>query len=255
MNTVTLISDFGGKDHYVAAVKGALLSTVNELRIVDITHQVPAFDIIRAAHLLRNSYPYFPKGTLHIASVNPFTEQPQQYIALCMEDHFFIAPNNGLLSILFDPPEKEVYELEIAETGSFILPGLLAKASAHLFSGKPLHEIGLPVRHFEKRFQLQPVISHNQIRGIVLHIDHYGNAVTNISRDLFEEVRNGRKFEVYFKRHEPITHIVSNYSEMEVGYPLCLFNSAGLLEIALNCDHAASMLGLKPDDSVQVEFF
>ena len=115
-------------------------------------------------------------------------------------------------------------------------------------------EIGLPVMEVERRIALQPVISTAQIRGSVIYIDHYENVIVNVQEELFERVRNGRDFQLFFKRHDPIVCMSNHYHDVNIGETLCLFNEAGYLTIAINMGKAASLLGLKLDDMVQIDF-
>lgn len=253
MQLVTLTTDFGLDDYYVAMLKGAMLQRQPGLNIIDITHRVKPYDIVQGAFVLKNSFDSFPAGTLHLITVD---NSPGQFsfIAFSYRGHYFIGPDNGIFSLMFGELPSQVYRLE-HETGSpFPLKNVLAEAVDHLCSGKPIFEIGLPAGETERRIALQPVISTSQIRGSVIYVDHYENAVVNVPKDLFEKVRNERNFALFFKRHDPITQLSRHYGEVPVGETLCLFNSAGFLEIAINMGKASSLLGLKLDDMVQIDF-
>jgi S-adenosylmethionine hydrolase len=225
-----------------------------DLRIVDITHLVKPYDIVQGAFVLKNSFDSFPPGTLHIITVNNSPEQ-FSFIAFSHLGHVFIGPDNGIFSLMFGDLPSGVFRLEHDLDSPFPLKEVLAGAVDHLCAGKPIFEIGLPARETERRIALQPVISTSQIRGSVIYIDHYENAVVNVPKDLFEKVRNERRFALFFKRHDPITRLSRHYSDVSVGETLCLFNSAGFLEIAINMGKASSMLGLNLDDMVQVDFY
>lgn len=254
MQIVTLTTDFGLEDYYVAMLKGAMLQGSPELRIVDITHLVKPYDIVQGAFILKNAFDSFPQGTLHIITVNNSPEQ-FSFIAFSHQGHIFIGPDNGIFTLMFGDLPAQVFRLEHDDSSPFPLKEVLADAVEHLSAGKPLFEIGLPAGETERRIALQPVISTSQIRGSVIYIDHYENAVVNIPRELFEKVRNDRRFALFFKRHDPITRLSRHYNDMPVGETLCLFNSAGFLEIAINMGKASSMLGLNLDDMVQVDFY
>lgn len=253
MKPVTLTTDFGSQGYYLAALKGAILEESPDLQLVDISHQVKPYDIVQGAYILKNAYHHFPKGTIHLISVDNLSA-PLSLIAFQQDGHFFIGPDNGIFSLVFDQLSQEIYRLERPIGNHFPLNPMASQAIAHIFSGKPLVEIGLPVANPERRIALQPVISTSQIRGSVIYIDHYENAIVNIQQDLFEKVRNKRRFQLFFKRHDPITQLSGNYHDVPIGETLCLFNSAGYLTIAINMGKAASLLGLKIDDMVQVDF-
>jgi len=253
MAIVTLTTDFGQKGYYVAALKGALLNEVADLQLFDISHLVKPYDIVQGAFILNNAYHHFPDNTIHLVAINN-TSAPLALIAFRHQGHYFIGPDNGIFSLIFDPMPKEVYQLP-SDTGTpFPLNSVFGEAVAHLANGKPLLEIGLPLKDVERRIALQPVISTSQIRGSVIYIDHYGNVVVNVKKEFFEKVRNKRRFKLYFKRHDPIEHLSRNYHNVPIGETLCLFNDAGYLMIAINMGQAASLLGLKMDDMVQVDF-
>lgn len=254
MPIVTLTSDFGLADYYVAVIKGALLCENQNLTIVDITHNVKNYDIVQGAFVLKNAYSSFPKETIHILSVNNFYNKKYCFLAVRYEDHYFIGPDNGIFSLLFDEKPEDVYELEFGKKSDFPLKDIFSKAVGHLSNGLPFNEIGIKVDEIEQRISFQPVINKSQIRGTVIHVDNYENVIVNITKDLFDQVCENRKFAIFFKRFDPIQKIHKNYADIAVGERLCFFNSAGYLEIAINMGKASSMLGLNVDDSIQIDF-
>lgn len=253
MPLITLTTDFGEAGYYAPALKGCLLRRNPELNIVDVSHQVKPYDIVQAAFVLRNAYPNFPSGTVHLMCVDN-SSQPLSLIAFEKDGHFFVGPDNGVFSLVFSEMPKKCFRLPLLRNSAFPLNEALADAVEHLTFGKPLVEIGLPAGEVERRIALQPVLSTSQIRGSVIFIDGHDNAIVNVRRPLFEKVRNGRAFRLYFKRHDPITKLSLNYHDVPVGEVLCLFNAADHLEVAINMGRAASLLGLKMDDMVQIDF-
>ncbi len=254
MPVVTLTSDFGLTDYYVAVIKGALLGQNQNLNIVDITHNVKNYDIVQGAFVLKNAYSGFPKESIHIISVNNFYSKNYCFLAARFDDHYFIGPDNGIFSLLFSEKPQDIYELEYDKTSVFPLKDIFSKAVGHITNGLPFNEIGIKVDEIEERISFQPVINKAQIRGTVIHIDHYENVIVNITKDLFEQVGNKRKFSIFFKRFDPIQKVYKNYADVPIGQRLCFFNSAGYLEIAINMGKASSMLGLNIDDGVQIDF-
>lgn len=254
MQIVTLTTDFGLDDYYVAMLKGAMLQRNPALKIVDITHKVKPYDIVQGAFVMKNSFDSFPPGSLHIVTVNNSSEE-FSFIAFSHLGHYFIGPDNGIFSLMFSDLPEQIFRLDHDADSPFPLKNVLAEAVDHLSSGKPIFEIGMPAGDTERRIALQPVITTSQIRGSVIYIDHYDNAVVNVPKDLFEKVRNQRSFALFFKRHDPITKLSHHYNDVPVGETLCLFNSASFLEIAINMGKASSMLGLKLDDVVQIDFY
>lgn len=255
MLNITLTTDFGSKDYYAAVPKGAFLRRRDDLRLIDVSHQIPEFDIVRAAFAVKNVWPGFPEGTIHVIAVNNFYEKNFRFLALARGGHFFLAPDNGVLSLIFnDLRTDEVRVLDFPEGSPFPLSDIFADAVGHLALGLDFEKIGAPTQAISQRITLQPVTLPNHIRGAVIHVDHFENVVLNVSRELFEKVGNGRDFSLFYKRNDPISRLSANYCDVPIGEPLCLFNSAGLLEIAINMGRAASLLGLKQEDVVQLDF-
>lgn len=251
---ITLTTDFGLRDYYAATIKASLLSQIPQAQLVDITHLVPPHDIVKAAYLLKNAFRNFPDNTIHIVSVNNDQSGESSLLLAKVEEHFFLVPDNGIISLLFNQGLDQIYRIPKIAVEQNILKNIYATVCRHIIENGKLEEIGQQVKEFEQRITLKPVISTSQIRGSVIHIDHYENVIVNISKSLFEKVGHGRPFEIYFKRHDPVRFISQHYQEVPVGDTLCLFNTADQLEIAISMGKAASMLGLNVDDTIQIDF-
>ena len=254
MTVITLTTDFGIKDHYTALVKGAILRRIPGVCIVDITHNIQHFNIVQAAYIFRSSWAAFPEGTVHFIGVNDLPKAARQFLLVAYQGHFFIAPDNGILPMALGSGLGTYYSLPWPQDSKFPIAELLGHSAAQLAVGLPPEEVGTAVGFPAQRIGLQPVVQQDQIRGSVIYLDHYENVVLNIDRDIFEQTGRQRPFALYFKRHDPLTVLSSTYGDKPIGEPLCLFNSAGLLEIAINMGRAASLLGLKVDDTVQIDF-
>ncbi|HHM21463.1 MAG TPA: hypothetical protein ENJ20_05510 [Bacteroidetes bacterium] len=253
MAIVTLTTDFGLEGYYPGVLKGVILNENPDVQLVDITHGIKPYDIVQAAFVLNNTCHTFPPGTVHLVSVDN-RPAPLSLMAFEQDGHFFIGPDNGLFSLMFGELPHPVYRVPLPKGDPFPFSRGSAGAIAHITAGKPLVELGLPVAEPLRRIALQPVTSPSQIRGSVIYTDHYGNVIVNIRQELFEKVRNKRRFRLFFKRHDPIVQLSRNYHDVPVGETLCLFNDAGFLTIAINMGRAAGLLGLKPDDMVQIDF-
>lgn len=254
MTIVTFTSDFGYQDYYTSIIKGAMLQRQRRLHFVDITHNVKNYDIVQAAFIFKNAWQNFPEGTIHVLSINDFYSEKKTFLAIQHQGHYFVGPDNGLFWLIFEQMPEAVYELPLATWSGFMLKDIFADAVKHITTQKDFSKIGTKREEIVQRISLQPVISHAQIRGSVIHIDNYDNVIVNITRQLFEQVSNNRPFELYFKRHDPITRLCENYYDVPVGEALCLFNSADCLEIAINMGRAATLLGLHVEDVVQIDF-
>lgn len=258
MSIITLTTDLGLNDHYVGAVKGSILSLCPDARILDITHNIPAFDILQAAFTLKNSYHYFPKGSIHIMGVNPESEQNAEFVAIEYKDHYFIGANNGVFSLIFDQlPEKVVQLNLLAEDAylSFPTKDIFTRAACHIAKGGTLEMIGKPIENILEKTSFQAVSIGNLIKGMVMHIDNYGNIITNIEESFFKSFAQHREFMIDFRSGDyDITSISQYYNDVPEGEKLALFSSSGLLEIAINKGHAASLLGIKYGDLIRIEF-
>lgn len=255
MQLVTLTTDFGTQDFYTGALKGALLSRTPGLSLIDISHDIKPFDIVQGAFVVQNIWPEFPEGTIHLIGVNCVYGQGYRFVAARHNGHFFLAPDNGVLTLLFariDPTDLRNLSADPAE--HFAVKNIFADAVAHLADGKPFEALGEYAAPLLERISIQPVITPTRIRGTVIHVDNFENVVVNIRREVFEKTLNGRDFSLFFKRNDPITKLSGNYCDVPVGEQLCLFNAAGFLEIAVNMGRAATLLGLKVEDVVEVVF-
>ena len=255
MQIITLTTDFGIQDSYVAMLKGAILCECADLHFIDITHNVKNYNIVQAAYSIKHTYPNFPKGTIHIVSVNNFYSSSPVYMIMEYDGHFFIGPDNGVFSLVFPSQPESCYLISyhILEISTF--KNTYAKAVGHIAKGLPLEELGVKMEEITQRFSLQPITGETLIRGSVIHIDHFENVVLNITKELWVRYNYYRRFALFFKRHDPINELSTTYADVPIGENLCLFNSANHLEIAINMGKAASMLSLEIEDTVRVEFF
>ncbi|MEZ4983994.1 MAG: SAM-dependent chlorinase/fluorinase [Saprospiraceae bacterium] len=253
---VTITSDFGWRDFYLARIKGSILKQTPNARIIDISHDVSNYNIVEAAYLFGAAWQAFPVGTIHIVSVNDFDQPEQPMLVFQHEGHFFIGPDNGVFSLVFDQQPSSIYSIDTADIApdNFPLAAVFAKAAGHLAQDLPVGGLGGAVEKWLERIALRPVTGPNHIRGAVIYIDKFENVILNIDRAVFDAVGRGRPFELYFKRHSPIKGISQHFHDVAIGEVLCRFNASDRLEIAINMDKAASLLGLKIDDTVQVDF-
>jgi S-adenosylmethionine hydrolase len=256
MPLVSLISDFGTKDHYVAVLKACLLRRNLNTTIVDITHEIQPFDIVQGAFILKNSWNQFPAGTVHIAAINLFFAERNEFIAFERDGHFFVGPNNGIFTLIFDDLfASEIVQVPYDPEEDYPLQNALANAASKLMEDPDLDMVGTSLLNLEKKISVSAVVNESQIRATVVHIDDYGNVIVNVEKALFEKVRRDRDFGIYFKPNDPIREISIEYSDVPIGDVLCFFNSGSYLEIAINKGSAAALLGLKKDEAIQIDFY
>ena len=266
MPIITLTTDLGLKDHYVASVKGAILNQIPDINIVDITHNIDAFNISQTAYVIRNCYKNFPAGSIHILGVDAELSIDNSHLAVFAGGHYFIGTDNGTFPLLFDELKAEkIVQLNISQnTNSLTFPikDVFVIAACHIARGGTLEIIGKEIAAFkEMKSELKPVTEHDIntdndiIKGAVVYIDTYGNATTNISKNLFEQVRKGRDFVILFGREdERISKLREKYKDANKGEKLAIFSVNGMLEIAQNKGRATDLLGLKIHDYVRIEF-
>lgn len=275
MSLITLTTDFGLKDHFVGAVKGAIYTELPDVKIVDISHLITPFNIAETAYVVKNAYKNFPEGSIHIIGVDSEINQETNHIALQLDNHFFICPNNGVISMIASEikPEK-IVQINIPNQLNSCFPVLdiFVKVACHLKRGGTLEVIGKKISEFKKITDIQPVISSdkNKITGSIIYIDNYGNVVTNISKKLFNLVGKGRPFEMlagrysFKKIHEKYSDIVNfdipKNERYYDGNRLSIFNSAGFIEIAIYRSNlntvggASSLLGITYRDQLTITF-
>jgi S-adenosylmethionine hydrolase len=257
MAIITLTTDLGDKDIYQAALKGSILKLLPDVNIVDITHSVAAFNVQQAAFILKNSFYYFPDTTVHLIGIDTVYNTGIKYLAIRYKNHYFVGADNGIFSLMLDSDPDEMVEINIMQDLKFLhfpLADIFVKAACHLASDGNLNDIGLPVTGIEKKMNLQPVVEKNMIKGVVIYIDSFQNVITNITKEFFNQVQQGRRFTLYFKRNETINQLSWHYNEVPEGEKLCLFGISDHLEIAINKGNASGLLGLNLGDSVIIDF-
>ena len=275
MPIITLTTDFGIKDHFIANIKGAILTELPQVNIVDISHQISPFNILEAAYIIQNSYKSFPLGTIHIIGVDSELSPENKHLVVKFEGQYFICADNGIMSMacLNIEPEK-IFEINIHDKliSNFSVLDVFVKVACHIARGGKLEVIGKSIDKIKSVKNLTPFIneSKNQIIGNVIYIDNYGNVITNITRSFFREISKSREFEIsvrsykFKKIHSKYSDIV-NFSIDESkrnndGQALAIFNSSLNLEIAIyksnpvNFGTAASLMGLNIFDTVTVNF-
>ncbi|MCF8259106.1 MAG: SAM-dependent chlorinase/fluorinase, partial [Flavobacteriales bacterium] len=245
--------------HYVAVVKAAIYRHLADAVIVDISHQVRPFDAAQAALLLRCALPDFPKGTIHIVGVRPERTSRVEHLAIELNGQFIIGADNGMFPLMLAAEPARVHSLEhvsrsVGITG-FPVRDIFSLAACHLAKGGTMEVLGKATSIRNRGTAFQPAVLDNAIRGIAVHVDNYGNIITNMDRGLFDAVRRERNFEIRFRRGmQRATRIHEYYGNVEEGEVVAMFASTGFLQIAINGGSAAQLLGVRPGDIVSVEF-
>jgi S-adenosylmethionine hydrolase len=254
MGLITFLSDFGYRDHYVAAVKARILQLAPSVPVLDISHAVEPFNIAHAVHVLNAVFRDFPAGTVHLVGVNDLGGPRAAWHAASFQGHYFVAADNGLLALLCDGQPEELVSLGAASTlTSSPTRDLLAPAAVYLAQGGHLTDLGPTVTQFYQLLNRQVRLQDNRITGHVVHVDHYGNLITNITRQAVEVIGRNRSYTVHFAR-ETVREIAAHFQAADPGEAVCIFNSQDQLCIGINQGNASELLGLHFDSQVDLRF-
>jgi len=240
---ITLTTDFGLKDHYVATIKGVILGINPDAYIVDITHDIPKYDVLSAAYNLISAYKYFPIGTIHVVVVDPGVGGVRKALAIESGGYYFLGPDNGVFSLMLNKSE-EARIVELSNT-DMMLPSvsntfhgrdIFAPSAAHLSLDAPLGKFGSNVESPVLLNISSPEVTENEVLGIVIYIDGYGNLITNISSEFIKPTS------IIYIDHVEIGTISDTYDTASRGELLALVGSSGFLEISANQASASEIL-------------
>ena len=255
---IALLTDFGTSNHYAGTMKGVVLGICPDVTLVDIAHDLPPHDVVSGALELAASYRYFPAGAIFLVVVDPGVGSARRALAAESADYRFIGPDNGVLSLaLADTPPRKLVELTERKyarptiSRTFEGRDRFAPAAAWLAKGVALASLGRPLGDYQRLDLPAPTVTDAGVSGIVITVDRFGNAITNIDRRTFERAAAGR-VRVTAGKHE-IGKVVSTYSEAAPDEPCALFGSTDHLEVAIAGAHAAGRLGLARGTPVRIE--
>jgi len=274
MPLITLISDYGTLDYRVAAIRGSIYSELPTQTLVDITHEIPAYDLSKTAHVLRNAYKYFPEGSIHIICVDSFYHKSRKNIVAKIDGHYFICSDNGILSLIFNDIHPEsIYEITLGnrfdDEVNFTCTDLFCPVAVHLAKGGLPEIVGRKIKHVREIRRQRAVFneSDKMIVGEIIYIDNFGNAISNIHKKFFtESMGNYRQFDLRFRNfvtstiYNSYTEIVKDWQhEPELhGKTAAIFNENNLVEITIykgsKFNGASSLFGLSVGERVFIEF-
>jgi S-adenosylmethionine hydrolase len=255
---ITLTTDFGRRDPYVATMKGVLLSRCPDARIVDLSHDIAPQDLIGAALFAEAAMPWFPENTLHVLVIDPGVGTVRRAIAARAGGQTFVFPDNGLMTLLFR--KISVDEAHIITMCPFIPEevsrtfhgrDVFAPVAAWLSLGHPLDTLGPPAKDLlELDLPEHKIGAEGAVRGEIIHIDHFGNCVTNIPSSLFDIA--GAAHSAVLRNNDRILPLLGTYADVASGHALALPGSAGRIEIAVRDGNAAASLNLHRGDTVRI---
>ena len=261
---ITLTSDMGLKDYYVAAMKGAIYSQLPDIKIVDISHNIPPFDILHASFVLKNTFKQFPKNTIHIIGVDAEKNDENNHIIVKNYDQYFIGADNGIFSLIFDKKPDGIWNINIDKDindYSFPTKDIFVPVACHLARGGLPSVVAKEIQEIKTKQLFRPIIDNSSIKAMVCYIDKYGNLMTNVTMQIFRDVGKNRSFKIFLTRSEySIQKICSKYNDVPEGERVAIFGSSGFLEIAINKGvrgsggGASQLFGIKINDIITIEF-
>lgn len=264
---ITLTSDYGTKDYYLPATKGSFVNQFDKdeyFNLIDISHAIEPFHLAQAAYIVSSAFQNFPEGTVHCLGMHVGNKR---HIAALYRGHYFIAEDNGVLSLIFQSKPDAVVEVNRIKSenssSNFAFKDLYPKAACHLARGGAMELLGTNIgEEYVQKLNVKPTVSAEGLVGQVIYIDRIGNVVTNITRNIFNENLKGRKFRIkYSIEINQINKLHNHYFEVPIGEKVALFNDMGHLEIAINLGSNATsgganqLFGLQIGSTIRIEFY
>lgn len=249
-NVITLTTDFGLQDYYVSAMKAVMLGIAPDARLVDISHEVPSQDIMAGSWILKNSAMLFPPNTVHLVVIDPGVGTERNPIAVQIEDQYFVGPDNGIFSLLTEERDYQAVRLSNKNywrenpSNTFHGRDIFAPAAAHLSQGVALEKLGEPLEELVTYRWTVPIADKDGLEGMVIHIDKFGNLVTNITADLIEEVIGDKSVKIYVG-NTILDEVTTTFGAVTEGEPVAYIGSSGMLEVGINKGNAEKMLGVQ----------
>ena len=255
---ITLLTDFGSADHYTCAMKGVILGLCPDAQLVDISHEITPYAISEAAFTLSQAWTCFPAGTVHIVVVDPGVGSARRPILVEAAGHHFAAPDNGVLTMLYDAvPAHEVREITASRyfrqpvSRTFHGRDIFAPVAANLANGLPAAEVGKQLEDYLRLGFAKPARKGlGTWVGTILKVDHFGNLITNLDSEAWKQLAS-EPFEMRVA-DGVVSRMASNYAEVETGEFFAIAGSAGFLEVSLNRGNAAKASGAKSGDALEI---
>lgn len=242
-NFITLTSDFGRSSHYLAILKSGILSQSNNINIIDICHDIKHFDIEEGAYLLKNTYKHFPKGSIHIFTIENDRNKYFPIIAE-LDGHYFIGSDNGFIGLLDSNKITNVIKLnnKINKEGHF-LSDIIGETAGKIAKGVDILTLGNKLTNYNILLNNSIRKAKDNIVGKILYIDNYGNLISNIDKNIFENWIDNGNYKINVG-YETLSNIHNSCSNVKPGESFCIFNSSDLLEIGIYYGNASQLLGM-----------
>lgn len=252
MPVITLTTEWRPDDIYNGIIKGKLSNLCPGAVIIDNATGILPFNISHASFIIRNTFENYPAGSIHIICVQSESPDGEKYLIVRARDHYFIGTDNGIFSLILNSEPDEVISIDHGNSTDEL--DIFARAASDIYSGKKLSQIGTRVGKSSERIPLRATIDRDTIIGSVIFIDSYGNAISNITREIFNRIFTGRKFRISIQSNKNFTgHISDRYGDVPVGELLARFNTLDLLEIAINGANVAELLSLEAGSTIRID--
>jgi S-adenosylmethionine hydrolase len=254
---ITLTTDFGLQDHYVSAMKAVMLGIAPNARFVDISHEIPPQDIMAGAWVVRNTAFLYPPNTVHLVVVDPGVGTSRHPVVLKIKDQYFVGPDNGIFSLFFNEYDYQAYKLNNSTywregvSKTFHGRDVFAPVAAHLSNGVELKDLGEPIEELVTYHWAVPIADKDGLQGWVVHIDRFGNLVTNISEELIGDHLKKKNVKIYVG-NTMLNKIVNTFGDVEEGEPAAFIGSSGMLEIGINKGNAGRMLSVDKGAQISI---
>jgi len=252
MALITLTTEWREDDFFHGILRGKLSSSCPDAVVVNNAGGIPPLNIMHGAFVIRNTFSHYPEGTIHLVFVSSEGSGKQPHLIVKARGHWFIGADNGIFNLILNSEPDLIISLKNEDNADEIT--LFVRAAAAIAAGKPASTLGNKVPGLSERVPLRATIDRNVIIGSVIFIDSYGNAITNITREVFSRVFEERHFRILIKSNKYFTEkISSHYSDEPVGEMVSLFNTLDLLEISINGANLCQLFGVDTGDAVRVE--
>jgi len=252
MAVITLTTEWRPDDIYNGIIKGKLCSYCEEAQIIDNATNIQPFNISQASFIIRNTFLNYPEGSIHIICVHSEARKGQEYIAVKSKGHYFIGTDNGIFNLILNSGPDEIVRIDRRDSSDEL--EIFARAAACLFRGGKLSAIGSPLKNVSEQLPLRATIDTEVIIGSIIFIDSYGNAISNITREIFDRIFVNKEFRIFIQSNKNYTEIISEkYSDVPVGEILARFNSLDLLEISINGEDISELLSVSVGSAVRVD--
>jgi S-adenosylmethionine hydrolase len=252
MPVITLTTEWKPDDIYYGIIKGKLCSKCPGTIIIDNAGNIPAFNISHASFVIRNTYNNYPKGSVHIICVHSEAHKDQDYLIVKARDHIFIGTDNGIFNLILNSEPDEVIRIDHDSNSDEL--EIFAKAASDIISGKSPSDLGRSVKTLSERVPLRATIDKDVIIGSIIFIDSYGNAISNITREVFYRVFENKPYRILIQSNKNYTDNISlKYSDVAVGDMLAKFNQLDLLEISINGADVSELLSLSVGSVLRID--